>query len=172
METTASAIPLRLDRLLTGLALLAAAPVVMAQALIFLKVDGVPGESVYEGKRYWIELTGYLQSFGPADCSRAVASKQVDRASPLLIARAAASQLIPSLVIAMRKAGEGQRDFFTATLAMVLVDRIELADQNGRLVERVVLAPRTITIECLPQDAKGQYGAPAVGTVSCTPSGR
>jgi hypothetical protein len=76
------------------------------------------------------------------------------------------------VVIAMRKAGEGQRDFFTATLAMVLVDRIELADQNGRLLERVVLAPRAITIQYLPQDAEGQYGATVVSTVSCTPGRR
>lgn len=55
---------------------------------------------------------------------------------------------------------------------MVLVGRIEQADQNGRLPERVVLASRTITIEYLPRDAKGQYGAPVVSTVSCTPGRR
>jgi type VI protein secretion system component Hcp len=115
---------------------------------------------------------GYSQSFGTANCSRAVANKRIDRASPLLISRAAANQLIPSVIVTMRKAGERQSDFFIATLGQVLVDRIEVADQDGQLVKRVVLAPQAITIQYFPLDSKGLPLPPVVSSVACTPSRR
>jgi type VI protein secretion system component Hcp len=152
--------------------LMAAAPMATAQVLTFMYVDGIPGESVFADKRNWIELTGYSQTFGTTDCSRVVANKRIDRASPLLITRAAANQRIPSVQVTMRRAGEGQRDFFIATLGQVLVDRIELTDQGGQLVERVVLAPQAITIQYFPQDEKGALGPPVVSSVACTPSRR
>jgi type VI secretion system secreted protein Hcp len=151
---------------------MAVGPVAKAQVLTYMFIDGIPGEATLSDKRNWIELTGYSQSFGTTNCSRAVANKRIDRASPLLISRAAANQLVPSVVITMRKAGEGQKDFFTATLGQVLVDRIELADQDGQLVERVVLAPQSITIEYKPQDDKGGTGPAVTSSVACTPSRR
>jgi len=154
--------------LLTVLGLSAIAPAAFAQTLqVFMKADGIPGESVDVDHRSEIALTGYSQTFGTRNCSRVVANKTIDRASPLLISRAAANQLIPTVVISMRKAGEGQKDFFKATLNLVLVDRIELVEENGQLVEHVVMAPRTITIEYRPQDDKGGLGAPVVSNISC-----
>lgn len=162
----------RLAIAVVGLGLISTVPAAMAQVLTFMKIDGIPGESINRDKKGSIDLTGYSQSFGTANCSRAIANKRIDRASPLLISRAAANQLIPSVEITMRKAGEGQRDFFIATLGQVLVDRIEIADQDGELVERVVLAPQAITIQYFPQDDKGTLSTPVVSTVACTPSRR
>jgi type VI secretion system secreted protein Hcp len=150
--------------------LAAVAPMATAQVLTFMFIDGIPGESVVADKKDWIDLTGYSQSFGTSNCSRAVANKRIDRASPPLISRAAANQLIPSVQVTMRKSGEGQRDFFIATLGQVLVDRIELTDQGGQLVEQVVLAPQTITIQYFPQDPKGGLGQPVVTSVACPPT--
>lgn len=170
--TCRPALPAWLFRSFLGLGLMAAAPLAAAQVLTFMFIDGIPGESLFDDKRNWIELTGYSQTFGTSNCSRAVATKRIDRASPPLISRAAGSQLIPSMQVTMRKSGEGQRDFFIATLGQVLVDRIELTDAGGALLEQVVLAPQSITIQYFPQDAKGAPTAPVVTTVTCTPSRR
>lgn len=167
MRTNSWSILRRLAILLSGLGLMAAVPAAMAQVQTFMKIDGIPGESTYVGKENWITLTGYSQSFGTADCSRVVAKKRVDRASPLLIARAAANQLIPNVLITMRKAGEAPQDFFAASLDLVMVDRVELADQDGQLVERVVMAPRSITLEYKPQKEDGTFGASVFTTVAC-----
>lgn len=167
MHTRTSSLLRRLAIILAGLGLMAAAPMAMAQVQTFMKIDGIPGESTFAGKENWITLTGYSQSFGTADCSRVVAKKHVDRASPLLIARAAANQLIPNVLITMRKAGEAPQDFFAASLDLVLVDRVELADQDGQLVERVIMAPRSITLEYKPQSADGSFGASVFTTVAC-----
>ncbi len=172
MKANVSSILGRLAVALVGLGLFATAPVASAQILTFMFIDGIPGEATLDDKRNWIELTGYSQSFGTANCSRAVANKRIDRASPLLISRAAANQLIPSVIVTMRKAGEKQSDFFIATLGQVLVDRIEVADQDGQLVERVVLAPQAITIQYFPTDAKGLPLPVVVSSVACTPSRR
>jgi type VI secretion system secreted protein Hcp len=154
--------------LLTALGLTAIAPAALAQTLqVFMKADGIPGESVDADHRSEIQLTGYSQTFGTRNCSRVVANKSIDRASPLLISRAAANQLIPTVVISMRKAGDAPKDFFKATLNLVLVERIELVEENGQLVEHVVMAPRNITIEYRPQDDKGALGAPVVSNISC-----
>jgi type VI protein secretion system component Hcp len=153
-----------------GVALMVAAPITTAQVLTFMFIDGIPGESVVVDKRNWIDLTGYSQTFGTADCSRAVANKRIDRASPPLISRAVANQLIPSVQVTMRRAGEGQRDFFIATLGQVLVDRIEITDEGGQLVEHVVLAPQSITIQYFPQDPTGGLGAAVTSSVACSPS--
>ena len=169
MKAKRSLVAGRLAVVLVGMGLMAAAPAAMAQLLTFMFIDGIPGESTLIDKRDWIELTGYSQSFGTSNCSRAVANKRIDRSSPLLISRAAANQLIPSVIVTMRKAGEAQRDFFIATLGQVLVDRIEVADQDGQLVERVVLAPQSITIQYFPQDPKGGLGTPVVSSVACNP---
>jgi type VI secretion system secreted protein Hcp len=172
VDAKVSSILGRLAAAFLALGLMASAPVASAQILTFMFIDGIPGESTFEDKRNWIELTGYSQSFGTVNCSRAVANKRIDRSSPLLISRAAANQLIPSVIVTMRKAGEGQRDFFIATLGQVLVDRIEVADQDGQLVERVVLAPQAITIQYFPQDPKGGLTTPVVSSMACTPSRR
>jgi type VI protein secretion system component Hcp len=97
-----------------------------------------------------------------------VATKQIDRASPGLISRAASNQRIPQAIITMSRAtGGGAFDFFTATLDQVLVDKIEIAEQSDQLVERVVLVPRVVSIQYRPQDEKGQLGAPVTTSIAC-----
>jgi type VI secretion system secreted protein Hcp len=139
-----------------------------AQINVFLKIDGLQGDSTDARHPREIVLTGYSQTFGDRSCSRVIATKQIDRASPGLISRAASNQRIPQAVVTMaRVSGGGSADFFTATLDQVLVDRIEIAEQSDQLVERVVLVPRVITISYRPQDEKGGLGAAVTTTVAC-----
>jgi type VI protein secretion system component Hcp len=133
-------------------ALLFVAP---AQAVdAFMRIDSIPGDSTVRGHEREIVLTGYSQTFGTRACSRVVANKQIDVASPGLIAVAAGNLTLPTVIITLaRPTGEGLVDFYRATLSTVPIERIEVAEQSDQLIERVVLAPRTIKIEYFPQGA-------------------
>jgi type VI secretion system secreted protein Hcp len=160
-----------LPALVTALALAAATLPSRAQPVdTFMKIDGLPGESTNAAHPGEIDLTGWSQTFGTRHCSRAVAVKRVDRASPGLIARAAANTLIPQLIVSMARSGPGRsQDFFRATLDLVTIERIEIAEQGDELVERVVLAPRSIRLEYRPSLADGTLGAPVSTAIACTP---
>ena len=95
MKAERSSVAGRLAVVLVGVGLFAAAPAAKAQLLTFMFIDGIPGESTLNDKRDWIELTGYSQSFGTINCSRAIANKRIDRSSPVLISRAAAGSITP-----------------------------------------------------------------------------
>jgi type VI secretion system secreted protein Hcp len=156
---------------ITALALAGASLPSRAQPVdTFMKIDGLPGESTNAAHPGEIDLTGWSQTFGTRNCSRAVAVKRVDRASPGLIARAAANTLIPQVVVSMARASAGRsQDFFRATLDLVTIERVEIAEQGDELVERVVLAPRSIRLEYRPQMPDGSFGTPVATAIACAP---
>jgi type VI protein secretion system component Hcp len=140
----------------------------------FMHIEGIPGESVVVGHENDIALTSYSQTFGTKNCSRVVAVKAIDRASPALISNAAANTLLPSVVISISKGlalGAGQArgagDFFKATLQSVLIERVEVSDTTGTLVERVVLKPTAIQIEYRAQAPDGSMLPPVVTDIEC-----
>lgn len=151
--------------LLSGLA---ATPVAHAELLAWMQIDGIPGESVVRGHENQIELQSYSQNFGTKNCSRVVVLKALDSASPALISRAASNLLVPRVVIMLRKAGEGQQDFYKATLDNVLIDRIDLVDNDTSLNESIVLRPRSIRLEYRPQRPDGSLGTAIVSDIQCT----
>jgi hypothetical protein len=51
----------------------------------------------------------------------------------------------------------------------VTIERVEIAEQGDELVERVVLAPRSIRLEYRPQAADGSPGTPVSTAIACTP---
>lgn len=147
---------------------LACGPAAAQSITTHMKIDGLPGDSTMRGHENEIVLSGYTQSFGTRNCSRVVANKFIDRASPGLISRAASNTVIPQVVITLTKAVAGQNlDFFRATLDQVTIERVELAEQSDQLFERNVLAPRSIRIEYRVQNADGTLGAPIVSTIAC-----
>jgi type VI secretion system secreted protein Hcp len=151
---------------LTGVFL---APSAMAQTLeTFMKIDGIPGDSTVIGHENEIVLSSYSQTFATKNCSKVVALKFVDRASPGLITAAAGNALLPSVVITIRKPGAPPLEFFKAILGTVLIERIDLGNDTGPLVEQVVLKPRTIRIEFRPQDNRGQLLPPIVTEMTCS----
>jgi type VI protein secretion system component Hcp len=159
---------------LVGLAGALIAPSVNAQGAekpqgleTFMHIDGIVGDSLAAGHVNDIRLTSYSQTFAPKTCSRVVALKFIDRASPALISRAANNQFIPSVVISVRKAGSAPVDFFKAVLESVTVERVDVSGESCRLVEQVVLKPRIIRIEFRPQDATGQFLGAIVTNIDC-----
>lgn len=145
----------------------AIAPAAAQSIVTHMRIDGLPGESTMASHPNEIVLTSYSQTFGTRNCSRVVATKSLDRASPGLIARAAGNVVIPQVVISMTKLGEKPFDFFRATLDQVTIERVELGEQGDSLFERNVLAPRSIRIEYRGQNADGSLGTPIVTTIAC-----
>lgn len=170
---TGAATPRRAGRTaLATLALAAAGLPAQAQAVdTFMRIDGLPGESMAASHPNEIVLNGWSQTFGTRNCSRAVAVKRVDRASTGLIARAAANTLIPQVIVSMTRSAPGggrAQDFFRATLDLVTIERVEIAEQGDELVERVVLAPRSIRLEYRPLAADGGLGAVVSTAIACS----
>ena len=154
--------------LLAGLAAAVVAPVTMAQSLdTFMRIDGVPGDSLAAGHVNDIVLTGYSQTFAAKTCGRVVAQKFIDRASPALISRAVSNVFIPSVIISVHKTSGPAVDFFKAVLESVIIERVDVSGESGRLVEQVVLRPRNIRIELRQQDATGQFLGATVTNVDC-----
>ena len=61
--------------------------------------------------------------------------------------------------LTMRKAGEGQVDFFTILLKEARVHSIDIdCDEHGNAVERVSFAFNVVQVDYLPQLASGQRG--------------
>jgi type VI protein secretion system component Hcp len=130
-------------------ALFVAAPVHAIDA--FMAIATIPGDSVVKGHEREIVLTGYSQSFATRACSRVVANKRIDVASPGLISAATGNVTLPVVVITLAQpSGDGLVNFYRATLNSVQIDRIEVAEQGDELVERVVLAPKSYKIEYFP----------------------
>jgi type VI secretion system secreted protein Hcp len=134
----------------------------------FMHIDGIFGDSLAAGHVNDIVLTGYSQTFAAKTCSRVVATKFIDRASPALISRAANNVFIPSVVISVRKTSGAPVDFFKAVLESVTVERVDVGGESGRLAEQIVLRPRNIRIEFRPQDASGQFLGAIVTSIDCT----
>ena len=133
----------------------------------FMHIDGIVGDAQAAGHVNDILLTGYSQTFAAKTCSRVVATKFIDRSSPALISRAANNLFIPTVVISVRKSSGAAVDFFKAVLESVLVERVDVSGESGRLAEQVVLKPRNIRIEFRPQDASGQFLGAIVTNIDC-----
>jgi len=143
-------------------------PICQAQSLdAFMRIDGIPGDSEVRGHENEIVLTSYSQTFATKACSRVVAIKNIDRASPGLITTTAANTLLPTVVITVRKPGEPPVDFYRAMLQNVLIERVEVTGDTGLLKEQLVLKPRQIRIEYRPQARDGTLLPAIVSTMDC-----
>lgn len=85
--------------------------------------------------------------------------KRLDKASTSLMSVLGSNDSVRTAVLAMRKAGEGQQDFFTVTLTDGrVVDLDYAADEHGNVVEQVTFAFAKIEIEYRPQTSTGGRG--------------
>jgi type VI secretion system secreted protein Hcp len=138
-----------------------------------IKFDGVEGESTHKDHKGEIEVLSWswgLAAPVPAR-SGAAASKATpadfrfvhfyDKASPLLARAGARGNVFKQVLLTARKSGEGQKDFFKVTMKEVFVTSVQLTSGADSMAEEVALAPRFISYDYAPMDAKGSLG-PAV----------
>lgn len=154
-----------LAALLTGLLCLAGGA--RAADDVFMKVDGVQGDSVDRDHRGEIDLLTYSQTFETKSCSEVLVTKRLDSASPQLVARAVSGLRLPSVIIAFRRGGDPLQEYFKATLQSVVIARIELSESGTEVTERVSLQPRDIRIEFRAQKADGSLGSAVITNFSC-----
>lgn len=171
---------------LSAVALAAASPnVAVAAADIFIKIGDIKGESTDDKHKDEIEVLSWSwgvsgplrnspkqpqQPVGPGQpaCAADLSiMKVVDKASPVLFAKAAAGATIPSATISVRKAGGEQQDFLVITLSDVIVTSVAQSGAGGedRPSESVSFAFSGASISYTQQSVAGAVSAPVVGTV-------
>jgi type VI secretion system secreted protein Hcp len=132
-------------------AALAACAVVPAPALaavdMFLKIDGVEGESTFKGHEKWIQLSSYSVGFanqaaaggsgaavGKSTCSPFSVSKSVDKSSPPLLSAVMAGQRFSKAQIELvRSGGDGGVGavYLKYELSDVIISSLEEGGSSG-----------------------------------------
>jgi type VI secretion system secreted protein Hcp len=145
-----------------------------SHADMFLKIDGVEGESLDDSHKKEIELLSF--SFGASQPGSAghgggsgvgkvqvhdfSFSKYFDKASPKLFEACATGKHTPKVTLTCRKAGGSQQEYLKVVLTEVLVSSIQNSGSGGDSLptESVTLNFSKIEIEYKPQDEKGGLG--------------
>ena len=86
--------------------------------------------------------------------------KSIDSASTALLNALATNDEVREAKLTMRKAGDGQQDYFFLTLNAARVVGLDLeTGESGETLERVTLAFSKVQIEYRPQQSTGGRGA-------------
>jgi type VI secretion system secreted protein Hcp len=133
---------------------------------LFLKLDGIPGDSLSVKHAGEIEINsmqwGVKASSEPTFPDITV-TKSLDIASPKLLSAAAAGKVIPTGVITAEKGtgGAATFDFAKLTLTNVLVTGVTQSVQSGgSFAERITLKFSRAKFTVIPQNADGSPGTP------------
>ena len=141
----------------------------------FLKVDGMPGESVDAKHKGEIDVLafswGVSRTSDPAVGAGAGSGKAVfddllvvartSMASPLLWLACAAGTHIKTAVLTCRRSGKTAVEFLTITMSDVVVASYELdSSDDGPPLDQIGLAYAKIETQYAPVDATGKAQAP------------
>lgn len=145
---------------------------------MFLKIDGIKGEST--DKQHPGEIDVLAWSWGMArafDAARGGMStgrpcvsemtftKYLDVATPPLMANVMSGMTIPNAKFTLRKGGEAPLDYFVVELTGVLISSVQDSGGGGDVsVESIGLRFTTAKVTYRPQKADGSAG-PAVSTI-------
>ena len=146
-----------------------AAGAVQAQAVdSWLRIPGIPGESVNADHKGEIDVISFTQTLDAKTCQLAVL-KYLDSATPALSEATAKKSALPNVTLSARKSGDGQKDFLTITLLNASVASVDTSSAGGDVPpkEQVIFAPRSVTVTYRAQDAKGGLGAAVTSTFNC-----
>lgn len=145
-----------------------------SHADIFLKVDGIEGES--KDSKHSNELQILNFAFGATQPGSAghgtgsgvgkvqmhdfTFSKFVDKSSPKLQLACWSGQHIPKVVLTCRKAGTDQQEYLKVTLQEAIISSYQASGSGGDAVptENVSINFTKFEIEYKPQDEKGSLG--------------
>lgn len=155
---------------------------------IFLSVQAkragrVKGEAAAKGHEDDIEIESWRWAVqassaigsGAATARRSYSGltvvKRIDSASTALLSALTTNDEIKQAVLTMRKAGEGQVDFFMLTLKEARITHLEhSAGDDGSARETVTFTFRKVEVEYRRQQASGGRGASHVFTDEILPT--
>jgi type VI secretion system secreted protein Hcp len=164
---------------------LAATAVAPASAVadIFLKLDGIEGESTDAKHKGEIEILSYSQTFkntvsdatgggggaGKVTCGDITVLKNIDKSSPLLIGQVVTGKHIEKAVLTFRSIGKAALEYYVVTLQDVLITSIDQTDQNNpaRIFERVTINSSQFKFSYQQQKADGQLLPAVQFSVDC-----
>lgn len=103
---------------------------------------------------------GSAQATGRRSYKNLSVSKRIDSASTSLMSVLATNDEVKEAKLSMRKAGEGQRDFFTIKLSNARVSSLELeCGEDGDAIERITFAFTKVQVDYEAQQNTGQRGS-------------
>lgn len=135
---------------------------------IFLRIDGIPGESTDDKHKDEIEIEGF--TWGETSSADAVMAEgkamgggrgkvnmqdvhivmKLNKASPKLFLACANGQHIKNAVLTVRRAGEIPDEFLTWTFTDVLVTSYQTSGSNSALTDQFSLSFAQIEVEYKP----------------------
>jgi type VI secretion system secreted protein Hcp len=147
---------------------------------IFLKLDGIDGESTKDGHESEIEIfsfangasnpssvsTGTGSGAGKVDLSSLSLQKQVDKASPKLFLKCCDGTHIATGKLTCREAGgDSPVEYYTYDLTECFIDTISWggATGGGKPSESVSMSFKKCVVTYYPQNADGSKGDKMVG---------
>lgn len=156
----------------------AVAPVaVPAAESIFLKLEGVKGESTDSKHKDEIVILSYTQSWSNGggttrvNCNDVRVSKIIDKSSTALIMGVVTNKHFPTAVITFRTAGKTQLEYYKVTLTEVLLTSITQNDVSPTdatsILEQVTMSAAKFKFEYRPQNPDGSPGAAVTFTYDC-----
>ena len=152
---------------------LAASTSVVSANDMFLKIDGIKGESTDDKHKEWIEVLSW--SWGTSQASGKLKrgdspmciqdlqlTKFVDSATPGLIMNGVTGQVAKTATLTVRKAGGSQQEYLIVKMSDVLVSSYQTgggaSDSQALLVDKVTLSFSSIQGEYRPQSPDGKLG--------------
>jgi type VI secretion system secreted protein Hcp len=87
-------------------------------------------------------------------------TKRIDSASTSLMSVLATNDEVKEAKLSMRKAGEGQRDYFTLKLSNARVSSLDIeCGENGDAIERITFSFTKVQVDYEAQQNTGQRGS-------------
>jgi len=145
-----------------------------SHADMFLKIDGIEGESTDSKHKNEIELQSFSwgatqpgsaghgggAGVGKVQVHDFSFSKFFDKASPKLFEYCVTGKHTPKVVMTCRKAGGEQQEYLKVTMSEVIISSIHESGSEGSSLpsEQIALNFSKIEIEYKPQDEKGNLG--------------
>ena len=145
---------------------------------IFVKLDGIDGESKQANHKGWIDVldfsygvtqsasmhTGGGGGVGKADFAPVQFTHYLDRASPNLFKYCAAGKHIPKVTFSVCKVGDGSQEFAKITLTDVIVANVSPGGSSGSgMTETVAMSYSKIETMVKEQNADGSMGTAVEG---------
>jgi type VI secretion system secreted protein Hcp len=196
MTTKLSLNPQLARMLVAGVFAAAVAAPAAAADDIFLKLDGIRGESMDARHKDEIEILSYTQTFsgpfaksgtpstaaaaGKTTCGPVTIMKYIDVSSPDLILNAANGRHIPTAVFTFRRPGKELVEYYKVILEDVIVVEVEQSDTKlnfpnpapPRAIEKVSLIGRRFRFEYTATTNTGGTGAKPKAGWDCVSAGK
>ena len=144
---------------------------------IFLKIEGIDGESVDNDLKGWIELISWSWGMTQSGSSQTATGsgqakvsvrdltvvKYVDKASPRLMQYCFLATHYPKASLVVRKAGKGNAPlvYYGVNLADGIVSSVNVGemDHDGRMIETIGLNFGKFQVDYATQQGKGEEGS-------------